>query len=350
MTYSGYSRPDRVAGFALLILVLSGVAFYSLVVFWPLPEVDSPVTIKVKKGASLKEIGDDLQAKNVITDSETFVIATRMMGHETTIRAGVFALSDLRSNYHIVQQLVNGTPILRKITIPEGMKKEQVAAIFQDKLEIDEETFISLCKDVDFIKSLGIEGSSLEGFLFPDTYQFFEGESTERIIETMVSQYQKLFKEELGHRLEVYGLTELEMVTLASIIEGEAIYDSERPLISSVYHNRLNIKMRLQADPTIQYIINDGPRRLLKRDLKIESPYNTYLNYGLPPGPINSPGLESLRAAVSPADADFLFFVANGEGYHTFSRTEAEHNVAKKKLQRHRRKVKRQQAEAARKG
>ena len=144
----------------------------------------------------------------------------------------------------------------------------------------------------------------------------------------------------------MYGLTQLEMVTLASIIEGEAIYDSERPLISAVYQNRLNIKMRLQADPTIQYIIDDGPRRLLKRDLKIKSPYNTYLNYGLPPGPINSPGLESLRAAVSPADADFFFFVANGEGYHTFSRTEAEHNVAKKKLQRHRRKVKRQQAEA----
>ncbi len=350
MTYSGYSRPDHVAGFALLILVLSGVAFYSLVVFWPLPEAESPVIIKVEKGASLKEIGDDLKVKNVITDSETFVMATRMMGHEKAIRAGIFALSDLRSNYHIVQQLVNGTPVLQKITIPEGMKKEQVAAIFQEKLGVEEEEFLSLCKDTNFINSLGIDGSSLEGFLFPETYQFYEEETTERIIETMVSQYQKLFKEELDHRLEVYGLTELEMVTLASIIEGEAIYDSERPLISAVYHNRLNIKMRLQADPTIQYIIEDGPRRLLKRDLKIKSPYNTYLNYGLPPGPINNPGLESLRAAVSPADADFLFFVANGEGYHTFSRTEAEHNMAKKKLQRHRRKVKREQAEAKRKG
>ena len=142
------------------------------------------------------------------------------------------------------------------------------------------------------------------------------------------------------------GMSMLEIIALASIIEGEAIYDSERSIISAVYHNRLKKGMKLQADPTIQYIIDDGPRRLLNRDLKIESPYNTYLNYGLPPGPINSPGLESLRAAVSPADADFLFFVANGEGYHTFSRTEAEHNVAKKKLQRHRRKVKRQQAEA----
>ncbi len=346
----GHSRPDRVAGFVLSILILSGVAFYSLVVFWPLPDVEAPVTIKVEKGASLKEIGDDLKDKNVIADSETFVMATRMMGHETAIRAGVFSLSDFRSNYHIVQQLVNGTPLLRKVTIPEGMRKEQIASLFREKLGLDEEAFLSLCGDARFIKSVGVEASSLEGFLFPDTYRFHEGETAERIIQTMVSQYRKLFKEELDHRLEVYGLTELEMVTLASIIEGEAIYDSERPLISAVYHNRLDVEMRLQADPTIQFIIDDGPRRLLNRDLKIKSPYNTYLNYGLPPGPINSPGRESLRAALSPAEADFLFFVANGEGYHTFSRTEAEHIQAKKKLQRHRRKVKRQRAEAARKG
>ena len=179
----------------------------------------------------------------------------------------------------------------------------------------------------------------LEGFLFPDTYHFYKGETPERIIQTMVTEYQKLLDGMLKSRLQIRGLTELGMVTLASIIEGEAIYDSERSLISSVYHNRLAKEMRLQADPTIQYIIEDGPRRLLKNDLKIKSPYNTYLHYGLPPGPINSPGRESLISALSPADADYLFFVANGEGYHTFSRTETEHNVAKKKFQRLRRQM-----------
>ena len=339
MVYLNSSKSGHVAGLILSILVISGVAFYSLVVFWPIPETETPVIIKVEKGASLKEIGDDLNKKNVITDSETFVMATRIMGHETTIRAGVFSLTNLSSNYLIIRQLVEGTPVLHKITIPEGLRKEQIAEIYQDKLNIDADVFLALCEDPKFIKSLNIEALSLEGFLFPDTYHFFKGETPERIIQTMVTEYQKLLDGMLKSRLQIRGLTDLEMVTLASIIEGEAIYDSERSLISSVYHNRLAKEMRLQADPTIQYIIEDGPRRLLKNDLTIKSPYNTYRHYGLPPGPINNPGRESLISALSPADADYLFFVANGEGYHTFSRTETEHNVAKKKFQRLRRQM-----------
>jgi len=135
------------------------------------------------------------------------------------------------------------------------------------------------------------------------------------------------------------GLSKHEVTTLASIIEGEAIYDIERPKISAVYHNRLNINMKLQADPTIQYIISDGPRRLLNKDLRIESPYNTYLHKGLPPGPINSPGKESLKAALFPEVNDFIYFVATGDGYHTFSTNERDHNMAKKKLQKLRRKI-----------
>ena len=344
MSQTNYSRTGRILGFILSLLVLFGVSFYSLIVFWPLPELASPLTIKVEKGASLKEIGEDLKEKKVINDSQTFVLAARIMGHETSIRAGLFSLSDLRSNYHIVQQLVNGTPVLKKITIPEGMRKEQIATAFQDALGLDRRVFISLCEDKKFIQSLGLQVSSLEGFLFPNTYHFHENETSIRIIQTMVLEYQKLFNNELKLRLSDFGLTELEIVTLASIIEGEAIYDSERPLISSVYHNRLKKGMRLQADPTIQFIIDDGPRRLLKKDLKIQSPYNTYKIYGLPPGPINSPGKESLLAALLPVDADFLFFVANGEGYHTFSKTQKEHNIAKKKFQRYRKSLKRQQA------
>ena len=135
------------------------------------------------------------------------------------------------------------------------------------------------------------------------------------------------------------NMTKHEAVTLASIIEGEAIYDSERAKISGVYHNRLKIGMKLQADPTIQYILPDSPRRLLNRDLKIKSPYNTYLNYGLPPGPINSPGENSIIAALYPEKNDFIFFVATGGGYHTFTTNERDHNKAKKKLQRMRREM-----------
>ena len=138
------------------------------------------------------------------------------------------------------------------------------------------------------------------------------------------------------------NLTQHQIVTLASIIEGEAIYDSERPIISAVYHNRLKRGMKLQADPTVQYIIKDGPRRLLNKDLKIKSLYNTYLYQGLPPGPINSPGLESLKAALYPEKNDFFYFVAKGDGYHTFSKNERDHERAKRAFQRVRRKVKKE--------
>jgi UPF0755 protein len=137
------------------------------------------------------------------------------------------------------------------------------------------------------------------------------------------------------------GMTETEVLTLASIIEGEAIYDRERSIISGVYHNRLQMGMRLQADPTIQYIIEGSPRRLLNKDLQIKSPYNTYLNDGLPPGPINNPGIESIRAALNPAETNYLYFVAKGDGYHTFSKTKAEHNKAKRQFQKVRREAKR---------
>ena len=138
------------------------------------------------------------------------------------------------------------------------------------------------------------------------------------------------------------GLSILEVITLASIIEGEAIYDSERSIISAVYHNRLKKGMKLQADPTIQYIIDDGPRRLLKDDLKIKSNYNTYLYKGLPPGPINNPGRESIIAALYPSVNEYLYFVAKGDGYHTFTKNEKDHNEAKRKFQEVRRRVNRQ--------
>ena len=192
-----------------------------------------------------------------------------------------------------------------------------------------------------FINSLGIKGESLEGYLFPDTYLFFEGDSPESVIKTMVKQYQSIWTSEFNDRLASMNMSEKEILTLASIIEGEVIYNSERPIISGVYHNRLRMGMKLQADPTIQYIILDGPRRLLNKDLKIRSPYNTYLNNGLPPGPINSPGKESIRAALYPNEHDYLFFVAKGDGKHTFTTNEKDHLKAKKVFQKIRRELKR---------
>ena len=166
---------------------------------------------------------------------------------------------------------------------------------------------------------------------------FFEGDNPNSVLSQLVSEYNTFWNTKHRNRAKEIGFTEHEVVTMASIIEGEAIYNSERPRISAVYHNRLNINMKLQADPTIQYIIPGGPRRLLNKDLRVQSPYNTYLHKGLPPGPINSPGKESLTAALYPEENDFIFFVATGDGYHTFTTNEKDHNKAKRKLQKLRR-------------
>ena len=181
----------------------------------------------------------------------------------------------------------------------------------------------------------------MEGYLYPDTYYFFEGENVKSVIKRLVKEYKYFWTDSNITKASSISLTQHQILTLASIIEGEAIYDSERPIISAVYHNRLKRGMRLQADPTVQYIIKDGPRRLLNKDLRIKSPYNTYLYEGLPPGPINSPGFQSLSAALYPDENDYLYFVAKGDGYHTFSKNEKEHERAKRAFQRVRKKVKR---------
>ena len=264
----------------------------------------------------------------------------KILGYEKDLPAGKFKIVNAGTNYALIKQLLNGVGLSKKVTILEGWTIEDIAEKVSNSLKIDKNEFIDASTDIALLKKWDVENNSFEGYLFPDTYQFDEDQDAIGVINTMVSEYKKNFTSQMRERMDEINLTENEVLALASIIEGEAIYDSERPRISGVYHNRLKKGMRLQADPTIQYIIEDSPRRLLNKDLKIKSPYNTYLNYGLPPGPINSPGLESIKAALYPEKVDFLFFVAKGDGYHTFSRTEKEHNKAKRAFQKVRRKNK----------
>ena len=329
-----------IIGFIISLLIMSIVAFYSLVVFWPLSYKENPVNFEIKKGASLSQIALELSEKNIIDDLQTFILAATMMGHEKNIKAGIFSLTDFKSNYNIITQLVNGNPVLKKITFPEGLTIKQISIMLENKLNVDKKLFIDLCYNQKFIRSNQIKAPSLEGFLFPETYYFQNNEKPIIIIKKMLKEYKDFFNKKIIYRLKEINFTELELLTLASIIEGEALYNIERPIISSVYHNRLKKNMRLQADPTIQYIIKDSPRRLFNKDLKIQSLYNTYLNNGLPPGPINNPGRESMISVLEPDKTDFLFFVADGRGYHVFTRNENEHNIAKKRFKEFRRKMK----------
>ncbi len=328
-------------GIMAAVVVGIMLAFYSLVLFWPQGNPYDSVKVTVPKGASLKEVSASLQDKNVIRNERSFLLAVKTLGYEKDIPAGRFKLVKAATNFDIIDQLVNGVHVNNRVTVLEGWSIRVIAKELEEKLGMDPKAFEEACRNELLLWKLGIEGESVEGYLFPNTYRFSEDETPQEIIERMVDEYKNNITDDLRRKMADMGMTENEVLTLASIIEGEAIYDRERPIISGVYHNRLRMDMRLQADPTIQYIIEGSPRRLLNKDLQIKSPYNTYLNDGLPPGPINNPGIESIRAALNPAETNYLYFVAKGDGYHTFSKTKAEHNKAKRQFQKVRREAKR---------
>ena len=324
----------------IAISVLSGMlAYYVIILLWPQSDIDDAVSISISKGSTLIDISTELHSKKVIKNRSSFILAVKMLGYEKDIPAGKFNIDNVSTNYSLVNKLINSVNISKKVTILEGWSINEIAEKLHSRLKIDKKSFLNASKNKALLDKWDIKSNSFEGYLFPNTYQFAEDVSPIKIIDKMVSEYKKNVTKKMYDRMSKINLNENEVLTLASSIEGEAIYDSERPTISGVYHNRLKKGMRLQADTTIQYIIDDSPRRLLNKDLKIKSPYNTYLNHGLPPGPINNPGLESIKAALYPEEIDFLYFVAKGNGYHTFSKTEKEHNKAKRAFQKVRRKM-----------
>jgi UPF0755 protein len=315
------------------------IALVVLVLFWPQPNPSYVSKVTVITGSTLGEISKQLYEKKIISNEQMFRWAVQVMGKEKEIPVGTFQLVDTQSNYDIIKQLVYGSPELIKVRLLEGWSVKQIAAHLNDVMGFELDEILDISKDYHFLKKHNIKASTIEGYLFPDTYLFFNGDTPTSVLDNVVSEYKNFWRDAFRDRARELNMTEHEVVTLASIIEGEAIYDKERPTISGVYHNRLNRGMRLQADPTIQYIIEDGPRRLLNRDLRIDSPYNTYKHKGLPPGPINSPGAQSLKAALYPEENEYLFFVARGDGYHTFTTNEKDHNNAKKQLQKLRREL-----------
>ena len=324
----------------IAISVLSGMLiYYAIVLLWPQGNIDELAEIHISKGSTLIDVSVELYDKKVINNKSSFILAVKMLGYEKDIPAGKFNIVNASTNYSLINNLINSVNVSKKVTILEGWSINEIAEKLHTSIKIDKKSFIKASQNENLLQKWVINSNSFEGYLFPNTYQFTEDETAIEIINKMVSEYKKNITKKMRDRMSKMDLTENEVLTLASIIEGEAIYDSERPRISGVYHNRLNKGMRLQADPTIQYIINDSPRRLLNKDLKIKSPYNTYLNHGLPPGPINNPGIESIKAALYPEEIDFLYFVAKGDGYHTFSKTEKEHNRAKRAFQKVRRKI-----------
>ena len=335
-------RKKSITIYSLLIPILLVMTSVIVILYWPQNNMRRSTKIIINHGEYLSAISNKLMKSGIITNEKIFGLATKIMGLEKSIPVGGYRFENVNINKDIIYRLVYGRPEIKKITLLEGWNIKQVSSHLSKEMGFDYNNFINIINDKNFMKSLELDFDNLEGYLYPETYYFFDGEKERSVIRRLVKEYKKFWSNTNIIKAKSMNLTQHQIVTLASIIEGEAIYDSERPIISAVYHNRLKKGMRLQADPTVQYIIKDGPRRLLNKDLRIKSPYNTYLYQGLPPGPINSPGFESLKAALNPEKNDYLYFVAKGDGYHTFSKNEKDHERAKRAFQRVRRKVKKE--------
>ncbi len=289
-----------------------------------IPEKKKAVLFEIKKGETLNEIALNLKEEGFIKDRIGFVILMKILKSEKSFKPGYYIIESSFSVFKIKEKFIKGVSEKVKITIPEGLTIYEIASILYNKGKINTDEFINICNDINFIKSLGIDANSLEGYLFPTTYFFYYGEDAKSVAREMVLT---LFKEieEFNIGIENSNYTIHQILTIASMIQKEAAKEFEMPLISSVIYNRLKKNMKLQMCVTVQYALGKHKTRLLYEDLEIDSPYNTYKISGLPPGPICNPGKSAIMAAIYPAKTDYLYFVSKGDGTHHFSKNLDEH-------------------------
>ncbi len=328
-----------------LVFGIFAVAFAGYTIFFK-PCYNGSVTVHIPKGAGIKRIAQILYNAGAIQNKNVFQLAAKISGYDTKVQAGRFVLLPTMNNLELLRLLHRSRQVEEKVTIPEGSTARQIAGILAARVKIDSSEFMRLVFDSTFAAANNIAANSLEGYLFPETYRFYWGITPVEAAKILIRQFFKKLPADAAEKAAALGYSLHEMIILASIVEGEAVLPQEAAIIAGVYHNRLKKHIRLQADPTIQYIIPDGPRRLLNRDLRIDSPYNTYKYYGLPPGPINNPGSTAIAAALNPADVPYIYFVAKGDGSHVFSRTLKQHNRAKREFDKVRRRVARQKKAA----
>ncbi|MBC8590665.1 endolytic transglycosylase MltG [Wansuia hejianensis] len=303
---------------------------------------DSPksINVEVPTGSSTNKIAEILYDNGLIHNKLIFKYQVRKLGSDGKLKAGEYTLNTSMNLEKLITELSKGGKSTNtiKFTVPEGYELEQIAQKLAEKDLVDLDRFLELTKDkanfedeYDFLQELE-DGQSLEGFLFPSTYEIYKSTSEVEIISKMLDEFEKVYIKDIKDKIDHVNLTLNEIVTLASIIEREGKLDKERPIISAVFHNRLKEGMNLQSCATVQYILGERKEVLSTKDTLTPSPFNTYINEGLPPAPIASPGEVSLVSAVNPADVDYLFFVLTGDdGSHTFTRTYEEHKNAKPK-------------------
>ena len=321
---------------SLFFLVsMGGLAFFSQL--QPFGNPSQRQVLKIPIGSSFSDTARLLRQQNIIKNDWAFQWMGRLLGADRSIIPGEYEFAGGMAPADVLYKITKGEVIQYAVTIPEGYSIEQIAGIFEEKGLVKQDEFIQLTRGSNFLTELNFKVDDLEGYLFPDTYYFTSQVAPEVMVQTMIERFNQVWTEQLQIQSVELGMSVHQIMTLASVIEKETGVPEERGLISGVFHNRLRKKIPLQSDPTVIYALAHFDGNLSKKDLTVDSPYNTYRFRGLPPGPIASPGEASILAALYPIPTNYLYFVSRNDGSHQFSATLAEHNLAVKKYQLQRR-------------
>jgi UPF0755 protein len=307
---------------------LTFFAYIAIQLFMPLPVGNKNIEIQIPKGATFREAVEIFSQERLIQDKNLFLFIGRVSRIDRKIRAGYYSIYKSMNTLDLFKVLRRGQIIEYEITVLEGDSLREIGEKLEGKGIVSREDFMELSSDRDFLSSYGIETPSVEGYLFPETYKIPKGMDPKEAISMMINTMREKYTDKMKARASEIGFSERAVLTLASIIEKEAVTDEERPLISAVYHNRIKKRIPLQADPTAIYGIKSSKEKITSDDLKRKSPYNTYTIRGLPPGPIASPGIKSIMAALYPANVPYIYFVSNNDGTHQFTVTLKEHQAA----------------------
>ena len=317
-------RPGLLTTTALAI-----AAVVALCIFMPgvnsMSLTGQDATLNIHRGTGFRQIVDRLRDARVIRFRWPLLVAGQLFPDLHKIKPGRYTIPMGLSTFSLLQRLHTSPQDEVRLMIPNGVEQTRIAGIVAANLDIDSTAFMAASRDRALLSSLGIDGESAEGYLFPGTYNFPWASTPREVIAFLTGRFRNYYADSLRKEAAKAGLNERQLLTMASIVESETPADSEKPLIASVYLNRLRKNMRLQADPTVQYAIPGPTRRLYFKDLVIDSPYNTYLHPGMPPGPICNPGPASIMAVLRPSATSFIYFVANGQGGHSFASTLAAH-------------------------
>lgn len=335
---SGSAGPKKSKAGATFVAVLAlmGLAFSFLVVYLGAPaRGGEPITVTIAPQSSTSRIAAQLEENRLIHSAEYFKLFTKITGADRSLKPGKYSFEGTENLNRIVAMLQQGSPDLISFTVPEGYNLEQTINLLDSQGIATREDFLAALENQNlefkFFDELPEGATRLEGFLFPDTYKIETETNPVGMVQLMLNRFTEVYTPEHEARAKELGMTNLEVITLASIIEREAKVPQDRTLVSSVFHNRLKKGMLLQSCATVQYALGEIKPVLYNTDLQVESPYNTYLHQGLPPGPIAAPGEDSIKAALYPSETTYLYFVAKPDGSHVFSNTLQEHNEAKHK-------------------